>query len=161
MTWLGFLSVPGHRHCQPCRASPPFFRPFSVPPLVTAFTLRKALKIKKRSVFLFSAPQVSACGVLLSQCWFVFFLVGMVASTCGGVRGSLSVAFFGWWILPHSSALGAGLPGLPGACSIELLPPSQSGCVQLPLLFITPFACLVFLENFGFVGVDGVFGSGF
>ena len=31
----------------------------------------------------------------------------------------------------------------------------------LPLLFITPFASLVFLENFGFVGVDGVFGSRF
>ena len=33
--------------------------------------------------------------------------------------------------------------------------------LPLPLLFITPFASLVFLENFGFVGVDGVFGSGF
>ena len=62
--------------------------------------------------------------------------------------GSLSVAFFGWWILPDSSALGAGLPSLLGSCSIELLPPSRSGCVQLPLplLFITPFASLVFLE---------------
>ena len=87
----------------------------------------------------------------------------MVASTCGGVRGSLSVAFFGWWILPDSSALCAGLPGLLGSCSIELLPPSHSGCVQLPLplLFIIPFTSLVFLENFGFMGVDGVFGSGF
>ena len=33
--------------------------------------------------------------------------------------------------------------------------------LPLPLLFITPFASLVFLENFGFVGVDGGFGSGF
>ena len=33
--------------------------------------------------------------------------------------------------------------------------------LPLPLLFITPFASLVFLENFGFVGVDGVFSSGF
>ena len=33
--------------------------------------------------------------------------------------------------------------------------------LPLPLLFITPFACLVFLENFSFVGFDGVFGSGF
>ena len=34
---------------------------------------------------------------------------------------------------------------------------------QLPLslLFFTSCACLVFLENFGFVGVDGGFGSGF
>ena len=76
---------------------------------------------------------------------------------------SLSVAFFGRWVPPDSRALGAGLPGLPGSCPIELLPPSRSGCVQLPLLllFIIPFASLVFLENFGFVGVDCVFGSGF
>ena len=87
----------------------------------------------------------------------------MVAYTCGGVRGSLSVAFLGRWILSDSSALGAGLPGLLGSGSIELLPPSCSGGVQHPLLllFITPFASLVFLENFGFVGVDSVFGSGF
>ena len=147
MTRLGCLSGPGHRHYQPCRTSPPFLRPFAVPPVVTAFTLRKALQIEKHSIFLFSAPQVSACGVLLSQCWLVFLLVGMVASTCGGIRGSHSVAAFGRWILPVASALGAGLTGLPGACSVELLPPSRSGCVQLPLplLFISPFACLVLL----------------
>ena len=87
----------------------------------------------------------------------------MVASTCGGVRGSLSIDCFDLWILPDSSALGAGLPGLLGSCSIELLPPSRSGGVQLPLpfLFFTPFASPVFLENFGFVGVDDVFSSGF
>ena len=33
--------------------------------------------------------------------------------------------------------------------------------LPLPLLFVTPFACLVFLENFSFMSVDGVFGSGF
>ena len=33
--------------------------------------------------------------------------------------------------------------------------------LPLPLLFFTPFASLVFLENFGLVGVDGGFGSGF
>ena len=101
-------------------------------------------------------------GVLFSQCGLVFLLVGMVASTFGGFRVSLSVAFFGRWVLPDSRAFGAGLPGLPGSCSLELLPPSRSGCVQLPLplLFITPFASLVFpRENFSFVGVDGVFGS--
>ena len=71
-------------------------------------------------------------------------------------------AFFKRLILPDLGALGAGLPGLPGSWSLELLPPSCSGCVQLPLppLFITPFAILVFnCENFGFEGVDGVFGS--
>ena len=71
-------------------------------------------------------------------------------------------AFFDWWFLPDSRALGAGLLGLPGSWSLELLPPSRSGCMQLqlPLLFFTPFASLVFPhENFGFVGVDGVFDS--
>ena len=123
----------------------------------------ESIEIEKRSVFLFSSAQVSACGVLLSQCGLVFLLVGMGASTCGGIRGSHSIAFFGRWILPVASALGARLPGLPGACSIELWPPSRSACVQLPLplLFISPFACLVFLEKFGFVGIDGVFGYGF
>ena len=46
----------------------------------------------------------------------------MVASTCRGVRGSLSVDCFDRYFLPNSSALGAGLPVLPGSCSIELLP---------------------------------------
>ena len=71
-------------------------------------------------------------------------------------------AFFDRLILLDSRALGTGLPGLPGSWSLELLPPSRSGCVQLllPLLFVTPFAILVFPhENFGFEGVDGVFGS--
>ena len=35
------------------------------------------------------------------------------------------------------------------------------GQLPLPLLFFTPFANLVFLKNFGFVDVDGGFGSGF
>ena len=70
--------------------------------------------------------------------------------------------FFDRLILPIARALGTGLPGLPGSWSLELLSPSRSGCVQLPLplLFITPSAMLVFpRENFGFEGVDGVFGS--
>ena len=33
--------------------------------------------------------------------------------------------------------------------------------LPLPLLFFPPFPSLVFLENFGFVGVVGGFGSGF
>ena len=32
--------------------------------------------------------------------------------------------------------------------------------LPLPILFFTPFASLVFLINFGFVGVGGGFGSG-
>ena len=55
-------------------------------------------------------------------------------------------AFFGRLVLPDSRALGAGLLGPPGSRPLELLPPSCSGCVQLslPLLFVTPFAILVF-----------------
>ena len=71
-------------------------------------------------------------------------------------------AFFGRLVLPDSRALGARLPGPPGSWSLELLPSSHSGCAQLSrlLLFVTPFAILVFPgKNFGFVGVDCVFGS--
>ena len=58
-------------------------------------------------------------------------------------------AFFGQLVLPDSRALGARQPGHPGSWSLELLPPSRSGCVQLslPLLFVTPFAILVFLAK--------------
>ena len=59
-------------------------------------------------------------------------------------------------------------PWVPG-CLVSLALALSSYCFRLvqgvqltlPLLFITPFTSLVFLENFGFVGVDGVFGSGF
>ena len=51
----------------------------------------ESIKIEERSVFSFSAPQVSAWGALLSQCWLVFLLVGMGAFTCGGFLVSLSV----------------------------------------------------------------------
>ena len=57
------------------------------------------------------------------------------------------------------------VPVYPGSLALALssccLRHVQVACSLLPLLFITPFASLVFLENFGFVGVDGVFGSGF
>ena len=53
MTRLGFLSVPCHRHCHPSRASPPFLGR-------SPFHSSENIKIEKRSVFLFSAPQVLA-----------------------------------------------------------------------------------------------------
>ena len=85
MTVHGSLSIPSHRHwCLSCFSS--FFGPFSVPPVVTAFTLRKALRLTNVP-FSISASQVSACGTLLSQSGPVFLLVGMGASTCGGFRG--------------------------------------------------------------------------
>ena len=42
--------------------------------------------LRKTPFFFFAAPGLGL-GALLSQCWLVFLLVGMVTSTCGGVRG--------------------------------------------------------------------------
>ena len=72
--------------------------------------------IEKQYVFLFLAPQVSAWGLAFAVLT-CFLLVGMVASTYGGIRGCLSVDCFDRWFLPDSSALGAGLPGLLGSFS--------------------------------------------
>ena len=117
--------------------------------------------IEKWYVFLFSAPQVSAWGLAFAVLT-CFLLVGMVASTCGGIRGGLSVDCFDWWFLPGS------MPWLPvdlvsWALSLGAIASVTFRLWQLPLplLFLTPFATLVFLENFGFMGVDGGFGSGF
>ena len=141
-----------------------FFRPFSVPPVVTAFTLQKALGLRNVPFFYFCSPGLGL-RVLAFTVWACFppgwnggFHLWMFLGESLG-RGR---AFFDRLILPDSRVLGAGLPGLPGSWSLELLSPSRSGCVQLPLpfLFITPFAILVFSrENFGFEGVDGVFSS--
>ena len=148
------------------------FGPFSVPPVVTAFTVRKVLGwrgdglhcsesvgMEKCSVFLFLLPRSRLAGpcfrsVGCFSSWLEWELLLVEAS---GKSLSPGRAFFGRLVLPDSSALGAGLPGPPGSWSLELLPSSRSGCV---LLFVTPFAILVFPgENFGFMGVDGVFGS--
>ena len=165
MTGHGFLSVPGRRHWRPCRAFPLFFlffRPFSVPLVVTAFTLRKALRLRNVPFFYFCSPGLGL-RVLAFAGWACFPLGWNGGLHLWRLPGeSLGQALFNWLILPDSRALGAGLPGLPGSWSLELLPLSRSGCVQLPLplLFVTPFAILVFpRENFGFEGVDGVFGS--
>ena len=65
-------------------------------------------------------------------------------------------------VSPRFKCLGAGLTGLLGSCfgafaSVRF----RLGQFPLPLLFFSSCACLVFLGNFGFVGVDGGFGSGF
>ena len=120
--------------------------------------------MEKRSVFLFLLPRSRLAGpcfrsVGLFSSWLEWGLPLVEAS---GKSLGPGRAFFGRLVLPDSRALGAGLPGPPGSWSLELLPPSRSGCVQLslPLLFVTPFAILVFpSKNFGFMGVDGVFGS--
>ena len=50
-----------------------------------------SIKIEKRSVFLFLLPRSRLAGVLLSHCWLVFLLVGMVASTYGSFPVRVSV----------------------------------------------------------------------
>ena len=113
-------------------------------------------------MFFFSRLPRSRLGGLAFAVLTCFLLVGLGASTCGGIRGCLSVDCFNRWFLPDSSALGAGLPGLLGSFSWTIASVTfRLWQLPLPLLFFTPFASLVFLENFGFVGVDGGFGSGF
>ena len=63
-------------------------------------------------MFFFSRLPRSRLGGLAFAVLTCFLLVGMVASTCGGIQGCLSVDCFDRWFLPDSSALGAGLPGL-------------------------------------------------
>ena len=126
----------------------------------------ESVEIEKRSgfFFYFCSPGLSL-QVLAFAVWVGFppgWNGGFHLWRLLGVSLGWGRTFFDRLILPDSRALGAGLPGLPGSWSLELLPPSRSGCVQLPLplLFFTPFAILVFpRENFGFEGVDGVFDS--
>ena len=69
---------------------------------------------------------------------------------------------FGRLILPDARAMGAGLPGLPGSCHHELLPPSTSGRAATTVaLLLHALARPGFTETFAVGGVDDVFGSGF
>ena len=94
MTRLRLLSVPCHRHCQPCRASPPFLghSPFCRWWRPSLFGKHR---IEERSVFLFSAPQVSAWGpcfrsVGLFSSWLEWWLP--LVEVFGGVSRSPSLA---------------------------------------------------------------------
>ena len=85
----------------------------------------------------------------------------MVASTRGSFLGNLSVVFSASRFSPILEPWVPGyLVSLALTISSSCLRDVQGGQLPLSLLFITPFAGLVFLENFAFVGVDGVFGSG-
>ena len=78
------------------------------------------------------------------------------------VSGESLGRLFGREVLPDSRALGTGcLVSLALAISRYCLRHVQGVQLPLSLLFITPFVSLVFLGNFAFVGVDGVFCSGF
>ena len=138
-----------------------FFRPFSVPPVVTAFTLRKALRLRNVPFFLNLLPRSR----LAESC---FRSVGLFPPGWNGsfhswrFQVSLSVGLLAGRFSPIQE------PWVPGylvflalALSSYCLRHVQGVQLPLPLLFSTPFASLVCLGNFGFVGVDGVFGSGF
>ena len=71
----------------------------------------------RNGTFFFSRLPRSRLGGLAFAVLTCFLLVGMVASTCGGIRGGLSVDCFDQWFLPDSRALGAGLPGPLGSFS--------------------------------------------
>ena len=125
---------------------------------MTAFTLPKALRLRNAPFFYFCSPGLGL-QVLVFAVWACFspgWNGGFHLWRLPGESLGRGCAFFDRLILPDSRALGAGLLGLPGSWSLGLLPPSCPGCVQLTLtlLFITPFAILVFpRENFGFEGV--------
>ena len=75
---------------------------------------------------------------------------------------SLPVVFLACWFSPMQEPWGPGYlvslaPAIASYCPRHL----QGMQLPLSLCFITPLAGLVFLENFAFGGVDGVFGSGF
>ena len=72
MTGHGLLSVPGHRHC---RSFSSFFGPFSVPPMVPAFTLQKALRLRNVPFFLSLLPRSRLAGPCFrSVGWFSSWL---------------------------------------------------------------------------------------
>ena len=75
---------------------------------------------------------------------------------------SLSVVFSAGRFSPIQEPWVPGyLVSLALAISSCCLHPIQGVQLLLSLLFITPFVVLVSLGNFAFVGIDGVFGSGF
>ena len=90
----------------------------------------KSIRIEKRSVFLFLLPRSRLAGPFAVLACFPpgwnggFHLWRLPGEPLGRGR-----AFFNRLVLSDSRALGAGLPGLPGSWSLELLPPSRSGCV--------------------------------
>ena len=104
----------------------PLHRPFSILPVVTAFTLPKAFILRNVPFFFSLLPRSR----LAESC---FRSVGLFPPGWNDNFHSwrFSVESLGHLIRPVSSprfkSLGCRLPGLPGSCPIELLPPSRSG----------------------------------
>ena len=110
------------------------------------------MEIEKHSVFLFCSPGLSLRSLAFAVL-ACFLLVGMVASIRGGFRESLSA---GWFSPIQEPWVPGYLVSLALAIASYCLRHLQDVQLPLSLLFITPFASLVFLENFAVGGVDCV-----
>ena len=79
----------------------------------------------RNGVFFFSRLPRSRLGGLAFAVLTCFLLVGMVASTCGGIRGPLG-RLLRPVVSPRFKCPGCRFTWSPGL--LELLPPSRSGC---------------------------------
>ena len=96
----------------------------------------------------FSRLPRSRLGSLAFAVSTCFLLVGMVASTCGGIRGCFSVDCFVRWFLPDSSAW-VPVYLVSWALAFGAIASVKFRLWQLPqpLLFFTSCACLVSSET--------------
>ena len=95
VTRLGFLSMPCHRHCQPCRASPLFFRPFSVLPVGDGLHSSESIELRNGPFFFSRLPRSRLWGpcfrsVGLFPSWLEWWLP--LVEVFGGVSRSPSSA---------------------------------------------------------------------
>ena len=147
--------MPGHRHYRPCRASPPFLGHFFRSTGGDGLHSSESMTIEIRSVFLVLLPRSRLVE-------FCFRSVGLFPPGWNGsfdswrFRVSLLVVFSTGRFSPIQE------PWVPGflvflalAISSHCLRHVQGVQLPLLLLLISDFG------NFAFVGVDGVFGSGF
>ena len=134
--------MPGHRHC---RVSPPILgqNPFH---RWWRSSLFGKLTDQETCCFLVLLPQVTACRVLLSQCWLVSHgWKGTFHSW--GFRVSLPVVFSAGWFSPMREPWGPGfLVSLALAIASYCLRHLQGGQLPLSLCCFTPLPGLVLLK---------------
>ena len=82
----------------------------------------------RNGIFFFSRLPRSRLGGLAFAVLTCFLLVGMVASTCGGIRGGPLSRLLRPVVSPQFKCPGCRFTWSPGLFLLELLPPSRSGC---------------------------------
>ena len=82
----------------------------------------------RNGTFFFSRLPRSRLGGLAFAVLTCFLLVGMVASTCGGIRGGPLGRLLRPVVSPRFKGPGCRFTWFPGLFLLELLPPSLSGC---------------------------------